>query len=51
MTEPNDEYQDQDAEPTMTAPEEGRPDATVADDRPPRDGDEPESGEPTGPPE
>jgi len=32
MTEPDNEHQDQDAEPTMTAPAEGRPDATVADD-------------------
>ncbi|WBQ08317.1 hypothetical protein [Kribbella sp. CA-293567] len=46
MTEQPGEYEDQDSEPTQKAPEEGRPDGTVADD----DQDH-EPGEHIGPPE
>ncbi|WP_165949395.1 hypothetical protein [Kribbella turkmenica] len=51
MTEPGEELRDQDAEPTMKAPDEGRPDGTVADDAPAERDDEHEGGEHVGPPE
>lgn len=39
QTPEGDEYEDQDAEPTMTAPEEGRPDGHVAEDDQDENGD------------
>lgn len=49
MTENPEDYQDQDAEPTMTAPGEGRPDGTVAPERDAADsGTDPDSDDPDG---